>query len=352
MSGKRKVIVAVSGGVDSSVAAALLKSDYDVIAVHLTKNDLAGRSDEIRRREEESARSAAAVTAVLGIPLRFVEAGREFDRLIDRFCAEYNAGRTPNPCVLCNQTIKWRLLLECAEAESADFVATGHYAQIESRGGAAHLVRSCAGNKDQTYFLHRLTQAELARTLFPLAGMTKGETWAVAGDLGLPTFERSESQEICFVGDGGYRKLILSRTGGQIRAGDVVDAHGRRVGRHDGYQFYTIGQRKGMGIALGKPAYVVAIDAANARVTLGGADELLKDCLTAADVNWIVPPAPREVFRAVVRIRYNHRGANALVTPRGESAEVEFEEPVRAVTAGQAAVFYAGDECVGGGWIA
>jgi len=349
---KRKVIVATSGGVDSSVAAALLTNDWEVIGLHITKNDLPGYTDQERLRDKDSAESAASVAGKLDVPLRFVEAGGEFHRLIDFFCREYNEGRTPNPCVVCNVNIKWRIMLETADREGAEFVATGHYAKVLSEGGAAHLVRGAGGAKDQTYFLHRLTQKELARTIFPLSELTKAETRRLAKELRLPTMERAESQEICFVGQGGYAELLRERTPEKIRGGEVIDATGKVIGRHEGYQFYTLGQRKGLKIALGTPAYVTAIDATDARVRLGGAEELLSRAFAVTGVNWLVPPAPEAPFRALVRIRYNHDGAPALVTPRGTDAEVKLDRPVRAVTPGQAAVFYIRDEVVGGGWIA
>jgi len=341
----------MSGGVDSSVAAALLARKYEVIGAHITKLDLPGLPPELASRDKESLASARRSAGIIGIPLRTIEAGRSFDALVDSFCAEYNAGRTPNPCVICNVQIKWRALLELASEEGAGLVATGHYARVEERDGAFHLSRSKAAGKDQTYFLHRLTQAELSRTVFPLAEMTKTEVKALARELGLPAAERAESQEICFVGEGGYREVLGARTAGAIRSGEVVDAAGRQVGRHEGYQFYTIGQRKGLGIALGRPAYVVGIDAKTARVTLGSAEEITAKGLRAGDVNWVVPPAAERAFEAAVKIRYAHAGARSLVTPEGTGARVEFQEAVRAVTPGQAAVFYVGDEVVGGGWI-
>ena len=342
----------MSGGVDSSVASALLSRDCEVIGLHIRKIDLPGGTDELRRRDEDAAEAAAAAAKKIGIPLRFVEAGKHFDKLINDFCREYNSGRTPNPCVLCNVNIKWRILLEAAESEGADFVATGHYANIEKRGETFHLVRGKGGAKDQTYFLHRLTQRELSKTVFPLAEMTKDETRRIARELHLPAVERDESQEICFVGAAGYREILESRTPGEIKAGEVTDTQGNVIGKHEGYQFYTVGQRRGLKIALGKPAYVVRTDAESARVVLGGGEDILATRLTAVDVNWVAPPAPREPFDALVRIRYNHAGGRARVTPRGAEADVQFEVPVRAVTPGQAAVFYVDDEVIGGGWIA
>lgn len=351
MAGKAKVVVAMSGGVDSSVSAALLARDYDVTGLHITKRELSGLTDDIRALDDSNAASAKAVADILSIPIRFVEAGRSFERLLDYFCGEYNAARTPNPCVVCNVGIKWRMMIETADGEGAQFVATGHYARIDRAGGTARLLRGRGGHKDQTYFLHRLTQKELMRTLFPLAGMTKDETRAVAGDLGLPSKEKAESQEICFVGEGDYRRIIQTRTPGSIRPGPIVASDGRVLGTHEGYQFYTLGQRKGFRIALGEPAYVVSINAETAMVTLGNERQLERRELRAKQVNWLSGREPEEPFEATVRIRYGHSGQTALVTPEGAGALVKFHEPVRAVTPGQAAVFYAGDELRGGGWI-
>jgi tRNA-specific 2-thiouridylase len=351
VTGKTKVIVAMSGGVDSSVSAALLSRDYDVVGLHITKRELGGLPEEIRASDESNAASARAVAETVSIPIRFVEAGRHFERLLDYFCGEYNAARTPNPCVVCNVGIKWRIMLETADSEGAEHVATGHYARIDRARDAARLLRGRGGHKDQTYFLHRLTQRELMRTMFPLAEMTKDQTRGIAREMGLPSKEKAESQEICFVGEGNYRRIIESRTPGGVRPGQVLDTGGNILGTHEGYQFYTIGQRKGLGIALGEPAYVVAIDAASATVRLGSGEDLACRTLRAAQVNWLSGRAPEGPFRATVRIRYGHTGQEALVTPEGGDAVVEFDAPVRAVTPGQAAVFYAGDELLGGGWI-
>jgi len=347
-----KALVAMSGGVDSSVASALLARDYDVVGIHIIKREISSLSDEIRLRDEESLTSAESSAQVVGVPLITVEAGSDFDSLIDRFCEAYNAGETPNPCVRCNVTIKWRILLETADREGAAFVATGHYARIEKRGSEFHLLRSRGGEKDQTYFLHRLTQRELSRTLFPLADFAKSDVKALAREMGIPAVERAESQEICFVGSAGYREIIERRTPDAIRPGEVVDTEGRFLGRHEGFQFYTIGQRKGLRIALGKPAYVVSIDAKSARVTLGSSEVLLSQHCRVRDVNWISGLTPEHPFQSLVRIRYSHPGALATVTPDGDRALIEFHEPVKSVTPGQSAVFYSADEVLGGGVIA
>lgn len=347
-----KVIVAVSGGVDSSVAAALLSEQFEVTAVHFTKLALPGLDDNVRERDDQGLKSARRAAEVLGVPLVVVEAGERFDGLVDFFCSQYNAGRTPNPCVLCNATIKWRLLIDVADEQGARFVATGHYARIEKDGGRFVLMKSAAEGKDQTYFLHRLDQTQLARTVFPLSALTKEQVREIARQRALPTVERSESQEICFVPDGGYGEILRGRTPGAIRGGEIVDWDGAVRGHHGGYQFFTIGQRKGTRVALGRPAYVVAIDPSSGRITLGDRTDLERTGLRADDVNWIDGPAPPAPFEATVRIRYNHEGAPAVVEPNGSRAVVRFARPVHAVTPGQAAVFYKGGRVIGGGWIA
>jgi len=347
-----KTAVAISGGVDSSLAAALLARRCEVVALHFTIFDLPGLAGEVRARGERHLESARAAAAELEIPLEVVEAGGRFEELVALFCSEYDAGRTPNPCVACNATIKWPLFLEAASRLGADRVATGHYARIERHGGGFHLLGGREREKDQTYFLHRLRQDQLARTVFPLSDRTKEDVREEAARLCLPTAESRESQEICFVPSGGYAELISERGPERLTPGEVVDTEGGVLGRHEGYQLYTIGQRRGLGIALGEPAYVVRIDAGTARITLGGEKELESAGLVAENVNWIAGEAPPGHFRALVKVRYNDPGTPALVTPGGDSAEVEFDRPVRAVTAGQAAAFYRGEEVLGGGWIA
>ncbi|MHC4711714.1 MAG: tRNA 2-thiouridine(34) synthase MnmA [Planctomycetota bacterium] len=346
-----KVVVAMSGGVDSSVAAAVLAERFEVIGLHFTKSELPGLDREVRQKDRRNVESAKRAAAALGICLRVAEAGARFDELVDLFCAEYNAGRTPNPCVLCNATLKWPVLLEAADEEGARFVATGHYARLGKEHNRLLLLRSLAERKDQTYFLHRLTQAQLARTIFPLGEMTKDETRECARRLGLPTAERSESQEICFVPEAGYADIIRARTPGALRPGAIVDPQGAVLGRHPGYQLFTIGQRKGLRVALGRPAYVMALDPATGEVTLGERADLESDVLRAEGVNWIEGHAPSAAFEATVRIRYNHEGTPAVVKPEATGAAVRFKTPVRAATPGQAVVFYVGERVVGGGWI-
>ncbi|MCD6404654.1 MAG: tRNA 2-thiouridine(34) synthase MnmA [Planctomycetes bacterium] len=348
----RKVIVAVSAGVDSSVAAALVAKQYEAIAVHFTKFDLPGLAEDVRERDEAALEAAKQVASALAIPFRAVEVGGEFDKLVDFFCDEYNSGRTPNPCVVCNRAIRWPALMGVADEEGAHFVATGHYARLEKRGGCFHLVRPRERRKDQTYFLHRLTQEHLSRTLFPLSGTTKEEVRDTARKLGLPGTQRPESQEICFVPPEGYSRILKDRTPEKLGHGHIIDPQGHVLGDHKGYQFYTIGQRKGLAVALGRRAYVVNIDPRSGNVTLADEEALETRRVVVQDVNWISGPPPAEPFEAIVRIRYNHPGAEALVTPTGGAVRIDFTQAVRAATPGQAAVFYLGEEVVGGGWIA
>lgn len=348
---KKRVVVAVSGGVDSSVAAALLSHDFEVVALHFTKFTLPGLTDEVRRRDEKSLAAAREAAAHLGLEIEAVEAGERFVDLVDFFCAEYDAARTPNPCVHCNATIKWPTLMQAADRLGAYYVATGHYAAIDRGGALVRLVRPRDHRKDQTYFLNRLTQGQLARTLFALSGLRKDHVRRHARELGLKTVERAESQEICFVPAAPYRSLLDEHAPQARRPGPILDMRGREIGTHEGYQLYTIGQRKGLGVALGRPAYVVAIDPETGAVVLGDKRDLAADGLFAREISWVAGSAPADEFRALVKVRYSHPGAEATLKVDGDTAAVRFDEPVTAVTPGQATVFYRGDEVLGGGWI-
>jgi tRNA-specific 2-thiouridylase len=356
---QQRVVVAMSGGVDSSVTALLLREQgYEVIGISMQVWDYS----TFTAQEGETFGSccslddihdARRVAEQLAIPFYVVNFEEEFQRLvIDDFVAEYFRGRTPNPCVRCNQRIKFDLLLNKARELGADFVATGHYARVErDSGGLWHLLRGVDPAKDQSYFLFTLTQAQLAATLFPLGGMTKPEVRAIAARHNLRVAEKGESQEICFVPDDDYVRFLEEARGKGLLSGEIVDSRGTVLGSHDGTYRYTVGQRKGLGIAHPQPLYVLGVDAAQRQVVVGQREELCRGGLVATHVNWIVPPATDPV-EASCKIRYRHQPVPCRVYPlAGGTAEVRFCEPEKSVTPGQAVVFYKGDEVLGGGWI-
>jgi tRNA-specific 2-thiouridylase len=351
----------MSGGVDSSVAALLLRrAGHDVLGVFLRlgadplAKSLASGSSRACCSVEDS-RDAALVAARLGIPYYALNYEGEFARIIDYFIAEYHRGRTPNPCVRCNQWLKFGTLFQAARALGCDAVATGHYARLD-RGpdGAPRLLRGCDAAKDQSYFLFLMPRSSLDRALFPIGGLTKTEVRALAREAGLPVAEKPESQEICFVPGDDYRAVLRARDPDRLQAGKFVDLSGQVLGEHAGHQGFTIGQRRGVGIALGKPAYVVGIDAGTGTVTLGDRGDLRRNEVEVSEVQWtsIDPPAEGEALRVEAQIRHRHRPRLATVTVTGPAtALLRFDEPEEAVTPGQAAVFYRGDVLLGGGWI-
>ena len=354
-----KVIVAMSGGVDSSVAAAILKDGgYQPVGVFmcagLAEPDASGGPK--RCCSPDDAADARSVAARLGIPLAVLDFAEDFGRLMDYFCEEYGRGRTPNPCVLCNRDLKFGRLMEYADAVGARFVATGHYARVEWEGGRWRLKRGLDPAKDQSYFLFATPPERLERIRLPLGEMTKPEVRAIARDLGLPVHDKAESQEVCFV-RGTIGDLVRERHPDLVRPGPILDLEGHEVGRHEGIVNFTIGQRRGLGLALGQPRYVVAIRAADAAVIIGPAEALRSPGLAADGVVWH-EPVPAEPIRAEVQIRYRHAAAPAWITRAAADndepasrAEVKFDVPQPAVTPGQAAVFYRDDRVLGGGWI-
>lgn len=350
---REKALVAMSGGVDSAVAAALLvEAGFDVTAVFLClQMDRAYGSNERSCCSPQDAADARNVAARLGIPFKVLSVAGDFAALIDSFVDDYENGRTPNPCIRCNEKVKFRRLFELADALGARQVATGHYARIGDRCGQPAISVARALGKDQSYVLFRIPRGWLSRILFPVGALeSKQAVRQIAGGLGLAVHDKPDSQDICFVPDGDYAGLLESRGSRALRAGDIVDSSGRVVGRHNGYGRFTIGQRRGTGVAVGKPAYVIAIDPQNAVVTLGSRAELLADGLLAHGANWQVD-VPSS-FEATVKIRYNHRGAPATVTLTGDDTfEVRFHNPLEAVTPGQAAVVYSDGCLLGGGWI-
>jgi tRNA-specific 2-thiouridylase len=339
---KGKVAVALSGGVDSSTAALLLKeSAYEVIGVHMCLWD-SHRSEYQEHRTENICR-------ILDIPYHQVDLQKEFEScVVDYFCREYQQGRTPNPCVACNQHIKFGLLLDKALALGAEYLATGHYARVEHFRDGHRLLKAADVRKDQSYFLYTLTQEKLGHVLFPLGRHSKDEVKQMAKQAGLPTARRS-SQDICFISQKNYGAFLSQRFSTQ--PGDVVDTQGKRLGQHRGIAFYTIGQRHGLGLASGEPLYVIRIEPESNRIVLGHEKELYSQKLAAQKLNWISGKAPREPLTARAKIRYKSKEAEAVVFFSNDSVDVHFAQPQKAVTPGQAIVFYNTNEVLGGGII-
>lgn len=343
-----RVLAAMSGGVDSSVAALLLRQHgHEVVGVFM-RNGVAGKSAQEKSCCSASdARDAAVVADRLGIPFYAVDYADEFAALMDHFAAEYRRGRTPNPCVLCNQQLKFGHLFRLAHDVGATAVATGHYARVVD--GTLRTARDAG--KDQTYYLFGVERAALQQTLFPLGDLTKPEVRALAAAAGLTTAEKPESMEICFVTSGDYRDVVHARGGGG-RPGRFVDVAGAELGRHDGIDAFTVGQRKGLP-ALGTPHYVASIDPASGDVVLVARDGLDRRLALVRGVRWLVAaPAPGVPVAMQVKVRARHTAAQATLIADGSgSARLEFEAPVAAITPGQAAVFYDGELVLGGGWL-
>ena len=368
-----KLAVAMSGGVDSSAAAALLKAQgHDLVGFTMQLwNQRRGISvdengDPLPSRccSLDDVYDARRVAEELGFPFYVLNLEREFERdVVQPFIQSYLNGETPIPCVSCNSRLKFASLDQLASSLDCEKVATGHYARVEYDAGANRyrLFRARNLDKDQSYFLWELTQEQLSRALFPLGEMSKPEVRQVARDHSLAVADKSESQDICFVPDGNYAGFIERYLEAEDAAeqlpggGEIVNAAGAVIGQHAGIHRYTVGQRRGIGIAGSEPLYVVNINAGRNQVVVGSQDELLSTRFTAAGVNWVAFEKPGQPVRAEVRVRYRHAPAAATITAlegdRDGRVEVTFDEPQRAITPGQATVFYRGDEVVGGGWI-
>jgi tRNA-specific 2-thiouridylase len=351
---KKKVFVALSGGVDSSIAAALLlQKGFDCAGVFmitspaLTKGWASDQTHDARADAEE-------VASKLGIKLYVLDLRSDFERVLDYFCSEYKQGRTPNPCVFCNRYIKFGKLWDFARKNGADFLATGHYARVIQHNDNIGLYEAANTAKDQSYALAMIDKDILPYVILPMGEYSKARTRELAAGLGLGNSERKDSQEICFIPDGDWIGFLEQRCPELVRKGNIVDSSGKVLGEHNGVHRFTIGQRRGLRVAMGVPYYVVKIDAESNTVTLGPKEQLLHRKLLATGVNWLTGE-PVSAFRAKVKIRYNDEGASATVSPQGDNAVVEFDEPVSAITPGQLAAFYVQEgntsRVVGGGWI-
>jgi tRNA-specific 2-thiouridylase len=351
-----KIVVAMSGGVDSSVAAALLaEQGHEVIGVSMQLYDQSeGQAQFGTCCTIDDLYDARRVAAVIGIPHYIVNFENRFsEQVVSNFISEYAGGRTPIPCAHCNSDLKFATLLERALGFGAEALATGHYARIETQSdGTFVLRRGVDAAKDQTYFLFSLTQTQLARASFPIGHLDKTTVRAHAERLALRVASKPDSQEICFVPDGDYAKFIEKAAPELTRPGTLVDQDGAVLGAHQGVHRYTIGQRKGLGLSSQEPLYVLEIRAAAAEVVVGPRDALGRTALTASSVNWVAGTAPVAWTTVGAQIRHKHTAAPARVRALDEGrAEVEFEHPQSAITPGQAVVFYDGDVCMGGGWI-
>jgi tRNA-specific 2-thiouridylase len=355
-----KVVVAMSGGVDSSVAAALLKEEgHDVVGATMRlwppAKDKSGSSRSDTCCGLDAVEDARKVAYSLGIPHYIMNFRDIFSqKIIADFCQEYQLGRTPNPCIRCNRYVKFGALMDRAREMGADFMATGHYARIEpdETAGTYLLKKGADPRKDQSYFLCKLTQEQLKHTMFPIGNLTKDRVRESASELDIPVAPRPESREICFIPDDDYPRFLKDYIPRTAEPGPILDARGNVLGRHQGIMFYTIGQRRGLGIAAEEPLYVTAIKPERNAVVVGTREQTYGSELIATDLNWIAIASPEHPIKVRARVRYRHPEAEATVTPLDEaSVYVKFTEPQMAITAGQAIVFYDGDTVIGGGTI-
>ncbi|HEY55489.1 MAG TPA: tRNA 2-thiouridine(34) synthase MnmA [Dehalococcoidia bacterium] len=339
---KKRVVVAMSGGVDSSVAAALLKkAGYEVSGIYM----------QLWPDSDPSAKSDLERTCrLLDIPFYQLDLEREFKRLVvDYFCGEYSLGRTPNPCVVCNQQLKFGLLLEKIREMGAEYLATGHYARAEPPPDGYRLLKAVDITKDQSYFLYTLGQEQLKHLLLPLGGMSKEEVRKTANELDLPMNSRRDSQDVCFIPDNDYRAFIAEHV--SLKAGEIVDINEKVLGKHGGLARYTVGQRQGLGLDSAEPLYVLKLDAADNRLVVGSREQALHNALTASRISWVSGKTPEKRLKITARVRYKAPDLAAELRPINGGAEIRFLKPQWAIAPGQSVVFYQGDAVLGGGVI-
>ena len=344
---QERVAVAMSGGVDSSLAAVLLKeAGYQVSGIHMQLWPEYHHEADVERANSELEQTCQ----LLEIPLHKLNLEAEFQSLvIDYFCQEYSRGRTPNPCIFCNRSIKFGLLMKKARVMGADYLATGHYARVERSPDGHRLLKAVDPAKDQSYFLYTLGQKELQCLLLPLGSLHKVTVRKMARERGLPTADRRESQDICFIPDSDYRLFIARYV--SLEPGDIVDTYGRILGQHGGLAQYTIGQRQGLGLTSPERLYVLRLDAASNQLVVGTRDQLFRNRLLVGKLNWVSGRAPRKLTGITTRIRYRSAETVAYLRFNGGVIEVGFEQPQWAITPGQAVVFYRGEVILGGGII-
>lgn len=350
----KKALIAMSGGVDSSVAAYFMKNNgYDCIGVtmKLYDNEDIGIEHEKTCCSLDDIEDARNVAAKLGMPYYVFNFRDEFEKkVIDKFIRTYEIGGTPNPCIDCNKNLKFEKLMQRMKELNFDYVVTGHYADIEEKDGWFYLKKGKDLSKDQSYVLYSLTQEQLAHTLFPLGRFSKEEIRQIAESNGFINAHKKDSQDICFVPDGDYAKFIEKYADKTYPSGNFVDKNGTVLGKHKGIIHYTIGQRKGLGLAMGHPVFVCAKDLVNNNIVIGTNEDLMSTELTAVDFNWIIPE-PEEAVRCKAKTRYNMTERECTVYPQKDKVKVVFDNPVRAVASGQAVVLYDGDYILGGGTI-